>query len=47
MSDGLFEIRLGGTPAAVGEQSARRAEPPPNTLPPRPTPIDALPCAPA
>jgi hypothetical protein len=28
MSDGLFEIRLGGTPAAVGEESARRAEPP-------------------
>ena len=28
MSAGLFKIRLGGTPAAAGEQSARRAEPP-------------------
>jgi hypothetical protein len=28
MSAGLFEIRLGGTLAAAGEQSTRRAEPP-------------------
>jgi len=28
MSAGLFEIRLGGTPAAAAEQSAGRAEPP-------------------
>jgi hypothetical protein len=28
MSAGLFEIRLGGGPAAAAEQSARRAEPP-------------------
>jgi len=27
MSAGLFEIRLGGTPAAAAEQSARRVEP--------------------